>query len=677
MRQKFLPFLLAIITAYLPASAYDFMVDGLCYNINEDGTSVTVTYQIQPSPYSSSACYSNLSGSIAIPSSVTHEGSIYSVTSINELAFLRCGEIESISIPSTISSIGQGAFSGCENLSRVDITDLTAWCNISFAAGGGAAVNPLFYAHKLYLNGMLVKDLEIPETITSIRDYAFYGCNSLTSVSMPESVTLIGRAAFAECTGLNGVNFSNSVTTIGMESFYSCRSLENIIIPNSVTEIGSYAFTDCTGLTSVTIGNSVITIGGNAFGGCTGLTSMTLPSSITTIGGGAFNNCRNMATITIPPSVTSIGSNAFEWCSSLIRVNITDLAAWCRISFNDGASNPLVWAHKLYLNNKLVKDLIIPEDVISINNYAFSSCTALQSAVIGNDVKNVGSYAFSGCTGLTNVTIGNSVTGIGSYAFNNCSNLTDLTVGEAVNSVDRYTFYSCNSLETVNWNAKNCKDLPSAFFPNSSGITTFNFGDQVLRIPGYLCYGLGNLTDVEIPATVTTIGDNAFRNCTSLESLTLPDAVTSVNKEAFRGCSGLKNLKIGESVSLLHNYAFGGCTSLETIVSMAEPTTMTMGTSVFENVPTETCVLKVPQQYYEDYICTEQWEDFFNIEAIAGDTVNGDVDGDGAVTSADVTIIYNYLLGGEAANIDPCDVDGDGFITSTDITVLYNMILGN
>lgn len=588
MRQKFLPFLLAIITAYLPASAYDFMVDGLCYNINEDGTSVTVTYQIHSYP---NPTYNDLSGEINIPASVTYNGNPYSVTVIG--------------------------------------------------------------------------------------DYAFSECNGLTSVTIPESVTIIGRDAFCECTSMTSIEISNSVTTINERAFYLCRSLENIIIPNSVTEIGRDAFNGCSGMTSVIIGNSVTEISGNAFWGCTSLTSITLPSSVTTIGGYAFYHCDNMATITIPPSVTSIGMGAFDWCSSLIRVNITDLAAWCRISFENYFSNPLIYAHKLYLNGRLIKDLVIPESIVTINDYAFYECSALQSVAVGNDVKFIGNYAFVRCTGLTSATIGDMVERIGTYAFSDCSGLTNLTVGESVNSVDRYSFTSCNSLETVNWNAKNCKDLPSAFFPNSSGITTFNFGDQVLRIPGYLCYGLGNLTDVEIPATVTTIGDNAFRNCTSLESLALPDAVTSVNKEAFRGCSGLKNLKIGESVSLLHNYAFGGCTSLETIVSMAEPTTMTMGTSVFENVPTETCVLKVPQQYYEDYICTEQWEDFFNIEAIAGDTVNGDVDGDGAVTSADVTIIYNYLLGGEAANIDSCDVDGDGFITSTDITVLYNIILGN
>ena len=542
MRQKFLLVLLAIITAYLPASAYDFMVDGLCYNINEDGSTVTVTYQNNSSPR-----YTNLSGAVTIPSTVTYSGTTYSVTSIG--------------------------------------------------------------------------------------DYAFVDCSGLTSVTIPNSVTSIGREAFG----------------------------------------------DCSGLTSVTIGNSVSSIGGNAFWGCTGLTSITLPSSLTTIGGAAFYNCRNMATINIPPSVTTIGSNAFDWCSSLIRVNITDLAAWCRISFENYYSNPLIYAHKLYLNSSLIKDLVIPESIITINDYAFYGCSALQSAVISNDVKFVGSHAFCACTGLTCATIGNSVERIGSYAFGNCSNLKDLTVGEAVNSVDRYSFCDCNSLETVNWNAKNCKDFSSAYalFPNSSGITTFNFGDQVQRIPGFLCHGLSNLTNVEFPASVTTIGDNAFRNCTSLVSLTLPDAVTSVNKEAFRGCSGLKNLKIGESVSLLHNYAFGGCTSLETIVSMAEPTMMTMGTSVFENVPTETCVLKVPQQYYEDYICTEQWEDFFNIEAIADDTIPGDVDGDGTVTSADVTIIYNYLLNGDEYYIATSDIDGDGYITSTDITVLYNLMMGN
>ena len=443
MRQKFLPFLLAIITAYLPASAYDFMVDGLCYNINEDGTSVTVTYQIHSYP---NPTYNDLSGEINIPASVTYNGNPYSVTVIG--------------------------------------------------------------------------------------DYAFSECNGLTSVTIPESVTIIGRDAFCECTSMTSIEISNSVTTINERAFYLCRRLENIIIPNSVTEIGRDAFNGCSGMTSVIIGNSVTEISGNAFWGCTSLTSITLPSSVTTIGGYAFYHCDNMATITIPPSVTSIGMGAFDWCSSLIRVNITDLAAWCRISFENYFSNPLIYAHKLYLNGRLIKDLVIPESIVTINDYAFYECSALQSVAVGNDVKFIGNYAFVRCTGLTSATIGDMVERIGTYAFSDCSGLTNLTVGESVNSVDRYSFTSCNSLETVNWNAKNCKDLPSAFFPNSSGITTFNFGDQVLRIPGYLCYGLGNLYGAQNEAYNVERGRKTPK-AVYLQRVAWVEAMRSAQNETF------------------------------------------------------------------------------------------------------------------------------------------------
>ena len=222
-------------------------------------------------------------------------------------------------------------------------------------------------------------------------------------------------------------------------------SIRKAIIENGVTNIGDYAFYNCKKLTNITI-----------------------PDSVTSIGKDAFFDCICLTSVTIHDSVTSIGENAFSGCTGLKRVNISDIAAWCDISFSGSASNPLCNA-QLYLNNELVTDLVIPDDVMSIGEYAFSGCigltsvtipdsvtsiancafwccTGLTSVTIPDRVKSIGNYAFSGCTGLTSVTIPDSVTSIGDRAFYGCTGLTSVTIPDSVTSIGNYAFYNCKNL---------------------------------------------------------------------------------------------------------------------------------------------------------------------------------------------------------------------------------------
>ena len=274
-----------------------------------------------------------------IESVIINEG----CTSIGDYAFAYCRSLTSVTIPSSITSIGKCAFEYCSGLTSVYITDIAAWCGISFNNYSFVDSNPLSRANNLYLNGNLLTDLVIPNSVTSIGSYAFHGCTSLTSVTIP-----------------------NSVTSIGSDAFSACRSLTSVTIPNSVTSIGSDAFNNCTGLTSIEIPNSVTSIGGGAFSGCTGLTSVTIPNSVTSIGSHAFNGCTGLTSVTIPNSVTSIEDNAFSGCTGLTSVNI-------------------------------------PSSVTKIEWYAFSGCTGLTSVTIPNSVTSIGMEAFSGCTSLTSV----------------------------------------------------------------------------------------------------------------------------------------------------------------------------------------------------------------------------------------------------------------------------------
>ena len=259
------------------------------------------------------------SGEVVIPETVTYDGTEYNVTSIGDYIFYFCSGLTSVTIPKSVTSIGQDAFYECRALTSVHISDIEAWCNISFY---GESSNPLLWAHHLYLNGEKIKDLVIPNSMTSIGNYVFTGGSGLTSVTIPNSVTSIGDYAFSGCSGLTSVTIPNSVTSIGSCAFSQCSGLTSITIPNSVTSIGSSAFCLCSGLTSVTIPNSVTYILDSAFSQCSGLTSVTIPNSVTSIGGYAFGYCSGLTSVTIPNSVTSIGDNAFYDCSGLTIVTI-------------------------------------------------------------------------------------------------------------------------------------------------------------------------------------------------------------------------------------------------------------------------------------------------------------------------------------------------------------------
>ena len=361
------------------------------------------------------------------------------------------------------------------------------------------------------------------------------------SVTIPTSITYSGE--------------TYSVTSIDWYAFYGCTGLTSIEIPSSVTSIGSYAFYGCTGLTSMEIPISVTTIFDRAFQGCSSLTSIEIPNSVTSIGNYAFSGCSGLTSIEIPSSITIIGSYAFSNCTGLTSVHITDLSAWCKISFNYQESNPLWYAKHLFMDGKEITDLVIPNSVTSIGSYAFSGCSSLTSVTIPNSVTSIGNGAFNGCSGLTSVEIPNSVTSIGRWAFSSCTSLSSLFIPQSIYSIDESAFLNCTGLESIVVDFGNPKydsrDNCNAIIETETNKLIVGSRNTVIpqSVTDYGQYGLANCVKLTLPEGIEEIPTLYY--CKVLESITIPNSIKKIYDHSFDGCSSLKTIIIEDGTEEL------------------------------------------------------------------------------------------------------------------------------
>ena len=297
--------------------------------------------------------------------------------------------------------------------------------------------------------------------------------------------------------------------------------------------------------------------------------SIEIPNTVTKIPPFAFRDCDGIKNITIPDSVTSIGNSAFYGCSGITKVNVSNPSKWCYITFGNYYANPINYAKNMYSNDTIVTNITLPNDVTSINGYAFYNCESLKSITIPDSVTSIGSSAFYGCSGITSITIPDSVTSIGYDAFYGCSGLTSVTIPESVTSIGSDAFSGCSGLKNVTYNAIDCK-LPSGsyyrpFGYGNSSITTVKIGDRVEKIPANLFYGCSGIESVNLSQSVTDIGASAFYGCSGLGSIIIPEKITAINENTFYGCSNLMKVYIPKATAEIEKSAFQNCTSLKTV----------------------------------------------------------------------------------------------------------------
>jgi len=431
---------------------------------------------------------------------------------------------------------------------------------------------------RIFRNNIDLLSIVIPADITYINDNAFDGCTSLSSVQIPTSVVSIGARAFRGCNSLTSITIPEGIESIGKDAFEGCTELDKVNITSISAWCNIEFFSDdsnplCyahnlylnnTLLDRLILPDGITCIGKCAFEGCTSLSSVQIPISVTDIGNNAFRDCANLNDITIPKSIKSIGEGAFGGCTELDKVNITSISAWCNIAFIGGGSNPLYYAHNLYLNNTLLEHLILPDGITCIKDNTFCGCTSLSSVVIPTSVVSIGESAFRGCNSLTSITIPESVNSIGGGAFGECRGLNRVTIREGVTSIGGGAFYLCRGLSSIT--------IPQSV--NSIGDGAFYGCKQLveLTLPSGLtkiskrCFGECGILSLVIPTNVTDIGDSAFIECSKLTSITIPEGVTSIGDYTFDGCTSLSNVQIPTNVVSIGKRAFHGCNSFTNII---------------------------------------------------------------------------------------------------------------
>ena len=518
-----------------------------------------------------------------------------SVTVIDEDAFYQCSQLKHITLPDSIVSIGESAFWGCCGLETITI----------------------------------------PKGVSVLEDYTFYECSGLKRITIPGNVKKIGSSAFGKCSELSCVTISGSTGEVSSFAFYKCsnvkkvivsadsktvpywvnqfrESVEEVILADGITHIEEEAFYDCTSLKSIALPENLVSIGRLAFCGCTNLTELVIPDTVTTIEECAFLGCSNiqsvnipagvsaieemtfcdcksLTVIDIPDNVTSIGPNAFQGCCELASVLIPQSVTFIDKSAFQGCGklvdvaipDGVAGLEKDFFEKKITEpgqqeewdvdengvfrgyrgyetEITLPDHVVKIEGF---EAPGVKKVIIPGTVETIAECAFFGCGNLEEIVVLDGVVSIEESAFAECTGLKHIVLPNTLQIIEDSTFESCESLQQIRI-PQGVTELGDHVFNGCRSLASAELPEGLTKIGAFAFNDCENLKDLTIVESVLEIGEYAFSGCSALPAIKLPAQMTAISEAVFQNCSGLKEVILPEKITSIGSTAFSGCSGL-------------------------------------------------------------------------------------------------------------------
>ncbi len=573
-------------------------------------TSVNIPNSITRIEDSTFSCCYNLA-KVTLPSNLKE---------IGNSAFYYCANLNSIVIPDSVVSIEADAFSQCNILTELTIPKIFG-TGISYLFGASDRGSML----EIPLEKVTIKSENIPDyaffyatrlkdvianNANAIGEKAFYQCHSLENLDSL-AIESLGEEAFYGCGALSSVNLSDKLESVPNYTFGFCSSLTSVTLPSAVKSIGDYAFQYCTNLSAIDGGNQIKTIGSYAFLQCESLSYVTFPDGLQQIGDYAYQGCRSLTSVELPSTVNTVGRGAFSECGSLTYMSLpevygangsTDFYFSYIFSGYSASDNTHCIPNSLsrvkitatlipdnaFMYCKQLKTIEIPNAEI-IGSNTFYDCSSLENLVLSENLTTIQAYAFKDCYALSSIDLPSSVTSLGDYAFSGCQQLKKIELPSSVETVGQSAFDGCSNIEEMT--------LPKIYNNNAYGGAYFNYlfggynenaSDYVPQslkkvtvsaseIPTYAFYGCRYIEEINIE-NATSIEGFAFSTCNSLKKLSLPNSLTNIDIYAFYDCSSLRTLTLPSSLSHIGDNAFLSCFKLYEIYNLS-PLTLETGST--------------------------------------------------------------------------------------------------
>lgn len=499
------------------------------------------------------------------------------LTSIPASAFSNCTSLEVLKLPASLEFIDNYAFLSCSGIAELDIAhceNLKSIKSSSFANCSNLKTVQLPKSIETIGNSAFSGCYQIEQVdlspyskLTKIEDGVFSGCSALRSITLPDSLERIGNAAFNNCYALTAVQFPKNLEQIGNSAFTNCYALTVVNLPNNLLGIGSGAFSNCSAITNVSFGQKLKLIKDGAFTNCRGIRGaldMLACTNLTEIGGSAFLNCSAVTEIKLPASLQTLKDKSFANCISLQKVVLGNGA----ITHTTGTSGS-------FLECKSIKELTILSGKVTfkVKDMLADSYKTISSVVFGEDVTEIGSTAFSECLGIKGVldlSQCDKLTSIGYSAFSGCSKLRGVRLPKNITKIDNSAFYSCSGLSGgLDMSACNeLVSLGSSAFYGCSNISSIKFPQSIKTIGASCfanCYNIKGLVDMSGCTKLQKIENSIFYSDKKIQTVKFPPNITEIADSAFLNCSGLTELKLPESLTKIGNTAFGECTALTSV----------------------------------------------------------------------------------------------------------------